>query len=468
MSDLEGRLAARSLRWLAGLIIPPENIEDQLQRCLGCWAAEILKGVSRGQPGDRPLRRLLNFKTFDISDYSGDPLLVLAIYAALRARGVEHESLASLVAVYARAVNSANADRVGDLSLVRALLQRAGLDAPAPAGGAVSEGDQRPLVLGDRDDLLNFCNAVSASSVWGDREVEIGDLTYFLPPLAVSYAMDSDLEVVCALLRTCAYLGLADQTPCRWAKEWLIDQHNSGRFGLILQECRLSGQDPKDSTLFFRPTVRALWTLAELRHPRFLLDSTTDPHRAGRHTGQHSAVGNPEVPAAAHGADAVPADARKRVPLRMQRRLIDGIRLERNGLRSGMAAPGFRLADLFGRGDVSLSDYRGQRVLLVFSDPDCRPCDELIAQLVAFDKQSPRGAPKILLVSRGDSDANRRKFSAHEVGFPVVLQDRWSLSRLYGIFTFPVAFLIDEEGVTTRNVAQGSEIAALLTSGIQH
>ena len=44
------------------------------------------------------------------------------------------------------------------------------------------------------------------------------------------------------------------------------------------------------------------------------------------------------------------------------------------------------------------------------------------------------------------------------------LQDRWTLSKLYGIFAFPVAFLIDEEGMISHDVTQGPMIATLLTS----
>ena len=88
----------------------------------------------------------------------------------------------------------------------------------------------------------------------------------------------------------------------------------------------------------------------------------------------------------------------------------------------------------------------------------------MIAQLVAFDKQRPNDGPQILMVSRGDPDTNQRKLATHDIGFPVVLQDRWTLFKLYGIFTFPAAFLIDTEGTMTHEVVQGPEIATLLMS----
>jgi len=39
--------------------------------------------------------------------------------------------------------------------------------------------------------------------------------------------------------------------------------------------------------------------------------------------------------------------------------------------------------------------------------------------------------------------------------FPVVVQDHWKLSKEYGIFATPVAFLIDRNGTVARDVARG-------------
>jgi peroxiredoxin len=70
------------------------------------------------------------------------------------------------------------------------------------------------------------------------------------------------------------------------------------------------------------------------------------------------------------------------------------------------------------------------------------------------------------MVARGDPEENRCKAQEHGFEFPVVLQERWKLSKEYGIFATPVAFLIDEDGVIARNVAQGvDEILALAREG---
>jgi hypothetical protein len=60
------------------------------------------------------------------------------------------------------------------------------------------------------------------------------------------------------------------------------------------------------------------------------------------------------------------------------------------------------------------------------------------------------------MIGRGDAGENRQKAEAHGFKFPVVVQDRWKLSRQYGIFATPVAFLIGVDGRTTGGVARGS------------
>ena len=75
--------------------------------------------------------------------------------------------------------------------------------------------------------------------------------------------------------------------------------------------------------------------------------------------------------------------------------------------------------------------------------------------------------PALVLVARGDPGENRRKAEAHGFEFPVVLQERWKLSKEYGIFAAPVAFLIGEDGVIARDVARGvEEIVALARDGL--
>ena len=169
------------------------------------------------------------------------------------------------------------------------------------------------------------------------------------------------------------------------------------------------------------------------------------------------AVGADNVPTLAQKAIQGPA---KRLPGELA---LTASRIERNGLKPGTAAPPFELPDLEGR-LISLASYRGRRVLLIFSDPHCGPCDQLAPHLVRLDQQHRANGMALIMIGRGEPEDNRRKAAQHGFAFPVVLQRSWELSRAYGIFATPVAFLIDENGVIARPVGAGETgILALAT-----
>lgn len=160
------------------------------------------------------------------------------------------------------------------------------------------------------------------------------------------------------------------------------------------------------------------------------------------------AVGANEVPELARSV----AAGRKRLP--SERSLAES-RLEREGLKAGTEAPAFELEDVRG-GTVALEDFRGRRVLVVFSDPECGPCNALLPELARLQHETP-----IVVVSRGDPAANLAEIEEHGLEFPVLLQQGWKLSKEYGIFATPVAFLVDEAGAIARDVAKGRD--AILT-----
>ena len=137
-------------------------------------------------------------------------------------------------------------------------------------------------------------------------------------------------------------------------------------------------------------------------------------------------------------------------------------RIERNGIKAGTIAPDFTLPDITGR-TISLGKYYGHRVLLVFSDPRCGPCTQLAPHLVHCHRRW-KNRLAIVMVARGELAENQRKAEQFGFEFPVVMQERWKLSRQYGIFKTPAAFLISEEGRTLRPVAVGFDEIASLTN----
>jgi peroxiredoxin len=128
--------------------------------------------------------------------------------------------------------------------------------------------------------------------------------------------------------------------------------------------------------------------------------------------------------------------------------------INRSGLSDGTPAPNFNLPSLDGK-NVSLQQFLGRRVLLVFSDPACGPCNSLTPRLEQLSRRTPD--IQIVMISRGDIAVNRKKVAQHGLTFPVVLQRRWEVSRLFEMFATPIAYYIDQQGIIRGKVAVGRE-----------
>jgi methylamine dehydrogenase accessory protein MauD len=113
-------------------------------------------------------------------------------------------------------------------------------------------------------------------------------------------------------------------------------------------------------------------------------------------------------------------------------------RLGRSGLKPGKKAPDFTLPSVSGA-EVSLHDFAGRRVLLVFTQAGCGPCQRVLPELGRVSN----GQLQVLVVHRGKAEETR----ALSAPFPILHQEGLDLSRRYQVFATPFAFLIDEKGV---------------------
>src|SRR5262249_53991083 len=91
----------------------------------------------------------------------------------------------------------------------------------------------------------------------------------------------------------------------------------------------------------------------------------------------------------------------------------------RDGLKAGTPAPVFSLPEIHG-GTVSLDQFRNRNVLVVFSDPQCGPCDALAPELAQLHKKHANNGLDFVLVGRGDAEQNKKKAVEHGIEFPVV------------------------------------------------
>jgi peroxiredoxin len=138
-------------------------------------------------------------------------------------------------------------------------------------------------------------------------------------------------------------------------------------------------------------------------------------------------------------------------------------RINRNGLSAGTKAPEFELPDLSGAAH-SLSSLRGKRVLLVFSDPNCGPCEQLTPSLARLHEHHRTNGVEVIMVSKGDVEANRQKAREHDVSFPVLLQRGSEVAKQYGSFATPVGYLIDERGTLSTDLTIGTDAILGLVS----
>ena len=142
-------------------------------------------------------------------------------------------------------------------------------------------------------------------------------------------------------------------------------------------------------------------------------------------------------------------------------------RVGRSGLRPGKKAPDFTLPSVSGaeKGTgpicakhpegragkldlspfprVSLHDFAGRNVLVVFTQTGCGPCGQIIPELNRLEQD----AVQVLVVNRGSVAETSVWAAKTGARFPVLAQDGLDLARRYEVFATPFAFLVNNQGV---------------------
>ena len=141
---------------------------------------------------------------------------------------------------------------------------------------------------------------------------------------------------------------------------------------------------------------------------------------------------------------------------------ITPTRVGRGGLKPGRKAPDFTLPSVAGD-EVSLHDFVGRKVFLVFTQSGCKPCHRIIPELNTLLRTEQL---QVLVVNNGELEATRQWAGEARAGFPVLAQQQFSVSKRYETFATPFAFLIDERGViASRGIINNGQHIGFVLSG---
>ncbi|MFZ0948800.1 MAG: TlpA disulfide reductase family protein [Candidatus Sulfotelmatobacter sp.] len=117
--------------------------------------------------------------------------------------------------------------------------------------------------------------------------------------------------------------------------------------------------------------------------------------------------------------------------------------------RIGSAAPDFTVRDA--ERTVTLSQLKGQVVVLNFWATWCPPCIEEMPSLVQMQQRmKPRGVTVLAVSVDVDQDNYQRFLRDHNVNLLSVRDADQKSNALYGTFKFPETYVIDRGGIVRR------------------
>ena len=120
------------------------------------------------------------------------------------------------------------------------------------------------------------------------------------------------------------------------------------------------------------------------------------------------------------------------------------------GAQVGTDAPPIELPDLDGE-RISFS-YSERETLMLFWNPRCGFCEQMLDELRTFEADPPDGAPRLVLISAGSAEDNR----AQGLRAPILLDDAFATGRAFGTTGTPSAVLVDRDGKIASGLGVGA------------
>ncbi|CEA02154.1 Sporulation thiol-disulfide oxidoreductase A precursor [Metalysinibacillus saudimassiliensis] len=129
---------------------------------------------------------------------------------------------------------------------------------------------------------------------------------------------------------------------------------------------------------------------------------------------------------------------------------------KQTGLRKGDTPPDFTLTTMDGK-EVTLSDYKGKKVILNFWASWCPPCKaEMPHMQKYYDKKAEEQNFEILAVNLTSEEKSNRlieKFlQSYGITFPVPLDEKGNIALKYQVITIPSTFILNTDGQIEHSI----------------
>ena len=141
-------------------------------------------------------------------------------------------------------------------------------------------------------------------------------------------------------------------------------------------------------------------------------------------------------------------------------------------VKEGKLAPDFTLSTISGEA-ISLSDYKGKKVILNFWATWCPPCKAEMPHMQKFYEENKENGIEIVAVNLTNMDEGKPAIEEfiEEYGltFTVPLDENGDKGMQYQAFTIPTSYIIDTEGKIAKKIVgpMDEEMMKGLTDAVQ-